>query len=167
MSKIVAAIQGRAQIPAEMYAEIQRLQSRGKIDLIDVTEIAIKDNGKIKFENAMTFPLLGSAPGHFLSAFVGLIFFHPHYMVNDRVQKVLQEISLDQNFISTLTSEALSRNSVLFLYLRNQNTSPLVSAMTQYGGRVVEMSLLGGQEEKLKRLFRGKSLPDPEYHLNL
>ncbi|HEY8270915.1 MAG TPA: DUF1269 domain-containing protein [Pseudobdellovibrionaceae bacterium] len=167
MSKVIALIYADKKIPAEIYAEAQRLQSQGRIDLIDVTEITVKDNGKIKFEQGMTLPLIGCSSGLFLPAFVGLIFFHPHYMANDNVQKMLQDISLDQNFIRVLSREVLPRNSVLFLYLRNQNTSQIAAAMTRHGGRVAEISLMAGQEEKLHRLFRGKPLPDPQHTMNI
>jgi uncharacterized membrane protein len=167
MSKVIALIYADTKIPAEIYAEVHRLQSQGGIDLMDVTEVEVKDNGKLKFENAMTLPLTGSSSGLFLSAFVGLIFFHPHHMVNERVQKTLQEVSLDQNFIRVLTTEVPSRNSVLFLYVRNQNTSQVIAAMTQHGGRTVEISLSGGQEEKLRRLFHGQALPDSQHTMNI
>jgi uncharacterized membrane protein len=163
MSKIVALIYPDTSIPAETYAEVRRLQHAGGVDLIDVTEVEVKANGKLKFENAMTIPLVGSASGLFLPAFVGLIFFHPQPQANDKVQKTLQEISLNQNFIRVLSTEVFPRNSVLFLYLRNENTSLVTAAMLQYGGRTVDVSLSSGQEEKLNRLFRGQPWPDPQY----
>ncbi|MGZ3745600.1 MAG: DUF1269 domain-containing protein [Pseudobdellovibrionaceae bacterium] len=165
MSKIIALIYANPRISPEIYTEVQHLQTQGRIDLIDVTEVVVKDNGKIKLEQAMTFPLIGSSPGIFLPAFVGLIFFHPHFVTNENVQKILQEISLDQNFISVLRTEVSPRNSVLFLYLRSQNTRQLTAAMTQHGGKPIEISLLREQEEKLHSLFRGRSLPDPQYTL--
>jgi len=167
MSKIVALIYTDTSIPAEIYAEVHRLQKTGSLDLIDVTEVEVKDNGKLKFEQAMTIPLVGSSNGLFLPAFIGLIFFHPHHIVNDKVQKTLQEISLDQNFISVMATEVAPKNSVLFLYVRNSRTDTVIKAMTEHGGRAVEMTLSGEQEDKLRHLFRGQTLPDPQYTMHL
>ncbi|MBS1972367.1 MAG: DUF1269 domain-containing protein [Bdellovibrionales bacterium] len=167
MSKVIALIYADTQIPAEIYAEVRRMKNAGLVDLIDLTEVEVKDNGKIKFEQAMTVPLVGSTSGLFLPALIGIIFFHPQHPVNDTVQRTLQEISLDQNFISTMTTEVSPRNSVLFLHVRNNNTAPLIKAMTEHGGRAVEMSITGGQEDKLRHLFKGQALPDPQYTMHI
>lgn len=167
MSKIIALIYADTKIPAEIYTEVRRQQNAGALDLIDVTEVEVKDNGKLKFEQAMTVPLVGSSNGLFLPAFIGLIFFHPHHMVNDKVQRVLQDISLDQNFISVMTTEVAPRNSVLFLHVRNQRTDSVIKAMTEHGGRAVEMNLSAAQEDKLRYLFRGQVLPDPQYTMHI
>lgn len=167
MSKVVALIYADTKIPAEIYSEVHRLKNTGGLDLIDITEVEVKDNGKIKFEQAMTVPLVGSANGLFLPAFIGIIFFHPHHMVNDKVQRTLQEISLDQNFLSVMANEVAPRNSVLFLHVRNSRTEPLIRAMTEHGGRAIEMSLSSEQEDKLRHLFKGQQLPDPQYTMHI
>ncbi len=167
MSKVIALIYADTQIPAEIYTEVHRLKNAGFVDLIDITEVEVKDNGKIKFEQAMTVPLVGSTGGLFLPALIGIIFFHPRHLVNDTVQRTLQEISLDQNFIGTMTTDISPRNSVLFLYVRNSNTAPLIRAMTEHGGRAVEMSISAGQEDKLRHLFKGQALPDSQYTMHI
>ena len=167
MSKVIALIYADTKIPSEIYAEVHRLQSAGSLDLIDVTEVEVKDNGKLKFEQAMTVPLVGSSNGLFLPVFIGLIFFHPHHMVNDKVQRALQDISLDQNFISVMTTEVAPRNSVLFLHVRNQRTDSVIRALTEHGGRAVEINLTSLQEDKLRYLFRGQALPDPQYTMHI
>jgi len=167
MSKIIALIYADTRIPAEIYAEVHRLKASGALDLIDVTEIEVKDNGKIKFEQAMTVPLIGGSSGLFLPAFIGIIFFHPQRLVNDKVQKILQEISLDQNFLNVMEREVAPRNSILFLHIRNSRTEPLIKAMTEHGGRAVEMNLSNEQEDKLYHLFKGQPLPDPQYTMHI
>lgn len=167
MTKIVALIYADSRIPAEIYSEVHRMQSAGALDLIDVTEVEIKDNGKLKFEQDMAIPLLGSSNGLFLPAFIGLIFFHPHHMANARVQDALQDISLDPQFISVMTREVAPRNSILFLHVRNQRTEPVIRAMTEHGGRAVEITLTDRQEDMLRRLFKGQSLPDPQFSLHI
>lgn len=167
MSKIIAYLYADASIPAEVYNEVHRLQVIGALDLIDVTEVEVKDNGKLKFETAMTVPLVGSSSGLFLPALVGLIFFHPHHMVNDKVQSALKEIALDQNFLSFMQTEVAPRNSILFLQIRGNRTDQVEKAMQEHGGRTIEMELTDEQEDKLRHLFKGQNLPDPQYTMHI
>lgn len=167
MSKIIAYIYAEPSVPAEVYSEVHRLQNKGWLDLLDVTEVEVRDNGKLKFEQAMTIPLLGSSSGLFLPALIGLIFFQNHRVANEQVQKALNEINLDQNFMTVLETEVAPRNSILFLHVGNERTDVLLRAMTEHGGRAVAMSLSARQEEMLQRLFKGQSLRDPQFSMHI
>jgi len=165
MSKLIALIYADAHIPAEIYEEVRRLQNEGRLDVLDVLEVEIKDNGKLKYEQAMSRPLVGHAEGLFLPALVGLLFFNPQQAVNDNVQKTMADISLDKNFIQALTAGALPRNSVLFLYLQNDTNEQTLNRISQHGGQLLQMSLSGSQEEKLEKLFHGHHLGDSQVTL--
>lgn len=162
MSKLVALIYADVSIPAEIYAVVRHLKEEGRIDLIDVTEVQIKDNGKLKFERAMCRPLVGHSEGIFLPALVGLLFFNPQQSVNDNVHKTMAEISLDPHFIKSISSEVSPGNSILFLYLRDNVSENILSLIARHGGRILQMTLAGFQEEKLEKLFHGHGLGDTQ-----
>lgn len=155
MSKLIALAYADKKIPAEIYEEVRRLQDEGRLDLIDVTEVEIKDNGKLKFERAMSLPLVGHSEGTFLPSLVGLLFFNPQNPVNDVVRRTLAEISMDPNFVRSISTEIAPRNSVLFLYLHGDVRPGTMNLISQHGGRILQMSLSGFQEERLEKLFRG------------
>lgn len=162
MSKVVALIYADINIPPEIYHEVRRLKDEGRFDLVDVVEVEIKDNGKLKFERSMSQPLVGHSEGLFLPALVGLLFFNPQQATNDNVQKTLAEIALDPHFIENLSSEALPRNSILFLYFQGDVSPQSLDQIAQHGGQILELSLTGFQEEKLQRLFHGHGLGESQ-----
>ena len=129
------------QVSSKIYEEVRHLKDEGRIDLIDVTEVQIKDNGKLKFERAMSLPLVGHSEGVFLQALVGLLFFNPQQSVNDNVNKTMAEISLDPHFIKSISSEVSPRNSILFLYLRDNVSENILSLIARHGGRILQMTL--------------------------
>lgn len=155
MSKIIALVYADKSIPAEIYEEVRHLQSEGRLDLIDVTEVEIKDNGKLKFERSMSLPLVGHSEGTFLPSLIGLLFFNPQTSVNDTVKKTLAEIALDPGFVRSIATEVSPRNSIMFLYLQDDVSLGTLNLISQHGGRILQMSLSGFQEERLERLFRG------------
>lgn len=158
MSKVVALIFTDPQVPVDAYAEVQSLQNRGAIGLMDIAEVEVKDNGKLKFEHGMVLPIMGREQGLFLPAFIGLIFFHSSQQGSHRVQRSLLDISLDSDFIRGLQEEAQPRRSVLFLHLRGE------SLKLRSEARRLEVSLSLLQEEKLRRLFHGQTLIPPWSH---
>ncbi|WP_413290521.1 DUF1269 domain-containing protein [Bdellovibrio sp. HCB337] len=155
MSKIIALVYADKSIPAEIYEEVRHLQSEGRLELIDVTEVEIKDNGKLKFERSMSSPIVGHTEGTFLPSLVGLLFFNPQHSVNDAVKKTLAEIAFDPNFVNSIATEVSPRNSVMFLYTQDDVSQGTLGLISQHGGRILQMSLSGFQEERLERLFRG------------
>lgn len=155
MSKLIALIYADTNIPAEIYEEVRHLQSEGRLDLLDITEVEIKDNGKLKFERSMSLPIAGHTQGTFLPALIGLLFFNPQTSINDTVKKTLAEISLDPNFVHSIATEVSPRNSIMFLYLQDDVSPGTLSLIAQHGGRVLQMSLSGFQVERLESLFRG------------
>lgn len=155
MSQVVALIYADINIPAEIYSEVRQLRSEGRIDLVDVTEVEIKDNGKLKFERAMSVPLVGKSDGLFLPAFVGLLFFGPKHTTRERVQRILNELSLSRSFAQRIVEESQPRNSVLFLYLKSNASPQTLARISQHGGALLQMPLSTLQEENLIQLFHG------------
>ena len=162
MSRLVALIYPDVSIPAETYGEINRLQVEGRLDVMDLTEVEIKQNGKLRFERAMTLPMVGHSEGLFLPALVGILFFNPQHTGNDNVQRTLADISLDQTFMKNLEANISPRYSILFLYLRDDVSPHALKLISQHGVKMLQLSLSSYQESKLEQLFRGHSLGDRE-----
>lgn len=158
MAKVIALIYADVNIPPEIYQEVRHLQGEGRLDLEDIAEVEIKDNGKLKFERSMSQPLVGHSEGLFLPALIGLLFFNPQHAVNDNVRKTLAEIALDPHFTESLSAESSPRNSILFLYLQGDVSDLALNQIAQHGGRILELSLSGFQEDKLQNLFHGHGL---------
>jgi len=162
MSKLIALIYADASIPAEIYEQVHELQSDGHLDLIDITEVEIKDNGKLKFERAMSLPLVGHSEGTFLPSLVGILFFNPQQPVNDNVHRTLAEISLNPQFVKDILEKSSPRNSILFLYVQNDVSPHTLARITQHGGTLLQLPLSGAQVERLQNLFRGHHWTDSQ-----
>ena len=167
MSKVIALIYAEKDIPVQTYSEIHDLQKEGLLNLVDACEVEIKDNGKLKFERGSTSIVSGWSDGFFLPAFVGLLFFHPQHQVNDHVQKTLEEIALDKNFLRALHEVVSPRNSVLFLLVDGEPEKKAMSRISEHGGTLLEMTLSPGQLEKLQNIFRGQTSASPDMALNI
>jgi uncharacterized membrane protein len=160
-STIIAFLFSKTKISNEVYESIHRLHNGGAMEVLDVCEFAVKDNGKIKFEQAMTLPLIGSGDEIFLEAFVGLIFFNaPH---NDNVARAIRELHLENEFIHSVTEAAVPGSTVLFVHVKDQPDRTLLQNLAPQADRIVTIPLTLEQITKLEILFHGKQISDPAF----
>lgn len=152
-STIIALVFTKTEISNQIYEGIHRLHNDGAIEVLDVCEFDIKDNGKIRFERAMTLPLIGATDGLFLEALVGLLFFHaPH---SHTVERTIAELELDLNFIESLTQKALPGSSALFIHVKNSPDLSELQNLAEDSQQLFSMTLTPEQQAKLEILFHG------------
>jgi uncharacterized membrane protein len=159
-SKLYAFVFSDSQVPADVYEQIHRWHNQGTIDVQDVSEFEIKENGKIKFERAMTLPLLGATDGYFLEALVGLIFFQAPHSKN--VERAIAELRLDKAFIQGLLESAVPGATLLFLRVDAASDESVLRNLAAGATGFFKMSLAPEQESKLELLFHGKQNPEYE-----
>jgi uncharacterized membrane protein len=152
-STIIALIFSKTKISNQIYEGVHRLHNDGTLEVLDVCEFDVKENRKIRFERAMTLPLIGSTDELFLEAFVGLIFFHaPH---SHNVEHAISEIHLDQNFIQQLNEKALPGSSVLFIHAKNQPALSNLKSFAEEASQILSTQLSAEQQSQLEMLFHG------------
>lgn len=157
-SSIFAFVFSKGGVSEGFYEDIHRLHNDGSIEVLDVSEFDIKENGKIKFERAMTLPLIGAADGFFLEAFVGLVFFHAHDSSN--VLRAIHEIKLDENFIRDLIAKGQPGSSVLFVHVKEDPDLSVFDGLISDSVQGLKIRLSREQESKLEILFHGKRSPE-------
>jgi uncharacterized membrane protein len=156
MSKVIALIHPEKPIPQKIYDEVELLKDQEVLELLDICEVEVKANGKIRFEESRQDPSSGGKHALFLPAFVGLIFFHSDRALHEPVRKILAALKLDTDFVKVVTTEVSAQDAILFLLLRQADGEKVISSLSRYGGHGVELSLSDAQEESLRSLFRGQ-----------
>lgn len=152
-STIIAFLFSHAELSSEIYEGIHRLHNDGGLQVKDVCEFEVKENGKLKFERAMLLPLLGSGDEIFLEAFAGLLYFHaPH---SETVKRAIEEMNLDLNFVESIREASAPGTSVLFVRAEGRVEEKAVQKLGLRADRVLMMSLSQEQESKLEILFHG------------
>lgn len=160
MSNLVVVAYPDEYRAAEVFAQLQRLNSGYLIDLEDACYVTKDARGKLKLHQNTNLAGAGAAWGGMWGMLIGLLFFVPFLGLaigaglGALSGRSLKDYGIDEQFAKQLTATLTPNSSAIFMLVRRVEPERAVPELAKFGGTIMQTSLPKETEKKLQEALK-------------
>jgi uncharacterized membrane protein len=142
----------------EVRLDLLKMQRQHLTDLEDAVVLVRNQKGTVKLHHMTHLTLEGAVTGGFLGTLFGLILLNPVFAlfglaagtVIGALEGSLTHLGIDEHFMKGLAENLKSGTSALCILVRAATTDEVLKEVEEFGGKVLETSLLHEDDSKVK-----------------
>ena len=155
MSTLVAIAYPDMATAEQVRAELVQATKEHLITLEDAVVVEHRPDGKIKLHQGMSLTAAGGASGALWGGLIGLLFLAPLVgmaigAASGALGGKMSDVGVDDQFMKTLGAKLGPGGAALIVLGSTGGTGKVLDRIKQYGGDVIQTSLSGDEEERLK-----------------
>lgn len=155
MSHLLAIAYDDRQTAEDARLTLRRLHLQDAIRLDDAVVVTRDEGGKIKLHQSFKPAEAAAAGGALWGSLIGLLFLAPLLgaLVGGAAGAAvgaLTDVGVDDSFARRLGDQLEPGRAALLVLIRRSTPDEILSQIEQYGGHVLQTSLTGEAEERLR-----------------
>jgi len=163
MSTLIAIAYPDAETAERVRAELVQATKEHLVDLQDAVVVEHQPDGKIKLHQAINTTGAGAAGGALWGGLIGLLFLVPVFGIaigaaSGALAGKLTDTGVNDDLLKQLGAKLEGGGAALIALGRSDAPDKVLERLKPYGGEVIQTSLSGEQEERLRSAI-GESVP--------
>ncbi|MFJ1703400.1 DUF1269 domain-containing protein [Kitasatospora sp. NPDC088346] len=159
MSNLFAIAYPDLATAQQVREEAIGLQKQRLIELEDIVVVERREDGRIKLHQAVSTTGAGAASGALWGGVIGLLFFMPFLGAaiggaTGAAVGAATDVGVDDTFMRQVGENLAPGSAAVFLLVRRATADKVVPALARFGGRILQTSLTGEEEEHLREAVR-------------
>jgi uncharacterized membrane protein len=155
MSTLVAIAYPDRATAEKVRQELIQATKEHLVRLEDAVVVDIDENGKVKLHQATSTTGVGALGGAAWGGLIGLLFLAPLFgmaigAASGALAGKLTDTGVNDNFMKELGEKLQPGNAALIALGSTEARDKLLERITPYGGDVIQTSLSGEDEERLR-----------------
>ena len=155
MSTLIAIGYPDAQTAEEVRGVLIQATKEKLVDLQDAVVVEHRSDGKIKLHQAVSTTGAGAAGGALWGGLIGLLFLAPLFgmavgAASGAVAGKVTDAGVNDDFLKQLGARLEPGAAALIALGSSQAPDKLLERLRPYGGDVIQTSLAGEEEERLR-----------------
>ena len=155
MSTLIAIGYPDTQTAEEVRGVLIQATKEKLVDLQDAVVVEHRSDGKIKLHQAVSTTGAGAAGGALWGGLIGLLFLAPLFgmavgAASGAVAGKVSDVGVNDDFLKQLGARLEPGAAALIALGSSQAPDKLLERLRPYGGDVIQTSLAGEEEERLR-----------------